>query len=199
VNPAAPTGDSASAAPTGEAPPPTAAEAVPDAWAGLSDEEIAGFRALEARIGVAFRRRELLREAMTHASWNNERGEPSGPGKDNERLEYLGDAVLELVVGEYLFRRFPSYDEGQLTGRNLRMISAAGSRAGNSLDALAGLVEARDAIAGRIALAVPLLRARGYSDPEIAATLGTTRQAVGQAFGRKRRFTPGPAGTGGAA
>ena len=52
---------------------------------------------------------------MTHASWNNERGEPSGPGHDNERLEYLGDAVLELVVGEYLFRRFPTYDEGQLT------------------------------------------------------------------------------------
>lgn len=52
---------------------------------------------------------------MTHASWNNERGQPSGPGQDNERLEYLGDAVLELVVGDYLFRRFPGYDEGQLT------------------------------------------------------------------------------------
>lgn len=52
---------------------------------------------------------------MTHASWNNERGAPSGPGYDNERLEYLGDAVLELVVGDYLFRRFPLYDEGQLT------------------------------------------------------------------------------------
>ncbi len=52
---------------------------------------------------------------MTHASWNNEHGEPAGPGHDNERLEYLGDAVLELVVGEYLFRRFPTYDEGQLT------------------------------------------------------------------------------------
>ena len=52
---------------------------------------------------------------MTHASWYNEKGEPSGPGHDNERLEYLGDAVLELVVGDYLFRRFPSYDEGQLT------------------------------------------------------------------------------------
>ena len=64
---------------------------------------------------MRFRRLELLREAMTHASWNNERGEPSGPGHDNERLEYLGDAVLELVVGEYLFRRFPAYDEGQLT------------------------------------------------------------------------------------
>ena len=76
---------------------------------------MAAFRALEKRIGVRFRRLELLREAMTHASWNNERGEVSGPGHDNERLEYLGDAVLELVVGEYLFRRFPGYDEGQLT------------------------------------------------------------------------------------
>jgi len=83
--------------------------------AGLNDEEIAGFEALQERLGVRFRRLELLREAMTHASWNNERGEPSGPGRDNERLEYLGDAVLELVVGEYLFRRFPTYDEGQLT------------------------------------------------------------------------------------
>jgi ribonuclease-3 len=85
------------------------------ALAGLSDEEIAGFEALQQRIGVRFRRLELLREAMTHASWNNEQGHPSGPGHDNERLEYLGDAVLELVVGEYLFRRFPAYDEGQLT------------------------------------------------------------------------------------
>ena len=71
--------------------------------------------ALQARISVQFRRPELLREAMTHASWNNERGRPSGPGHDNERLEYLGDAVLELVVGENLFKRFPTYDEGQLT------------------------------------------------------------------------------------
>jgi ribonuclease III len=90
-------------------------ESLAEPLAGLSDEEIAGFNALQERIGVRFRRLELLREAMTHASWNNERGQPSGPGRDNERLEYLGDAVLELVVGEYLFRRFPAYDEGQLT------------------------------------------------------------------------------------
>jgi ribonuclease-3 len=100
------------------APAPPATDvpgAAPAAFAGLSDEEIAGFEALQVRLGVRFRRLELLREAMTHASWNNERGEPSAPGRDNERLEYLGDAVLELVVGEYLFRRFPAYDEGQLT------------------------------------------------------------------------------------
>ena len=60
---------------------------------------------------------------MTHASWNNERGEVSGPGHDNERLEYLGDAVLELVVGEYLFRRFPEHDEGQLTQGRARLVN----------------------------------------------------------------------------
>jgi ribonuclease-3 len=81
----------------------------------LSAEEQKGLDDLAARLQINFRRSSLLREAMTHASWNNERGEPSGPGYDNERLEYLGDAVLELVVGEYLFRRFPGYDEGQLT------------------------------------------------------------------------------------
>jgi len=67
---------------------------------------------LQERLKLRFRTRALLREAMTHASWVNERGET---GPDNERLEYLGDAVLELVAGEYLFRRFPTYDEGQLT------------------------------------------------------------------------------------
>ena len=83
--------------------------------AELAADEQRRLDELAARLQIRFRRPSLLREAMTHASWNNERGEPGGPGYDNERLEYLGDAVLELVVGEYLFRRFPGYDEGQLT------------------------------------------------------------------------------------
>ena len=57
---------------------------------------------------------------MTHTSWINERGVA---GRDNERLEYLGDAVLELVAGEYLFRRFPGYDEGQLTQIRSSLVS----------------------------------------------------------------------------
>lgn len=80
---------------------------------------------LQERIGVRFRRGELIREAMTHASWNNERGRPGGPGHDNERLEYLGDAVLELVVGEYLFKRFPEYDEGQLTQLRAALVNTS--------------------------------------------------------------------------
>ena len=57
---------------------------------------------------------------MTHTSWINERGDE---GRDNERLEYLGDAVLELVAAEYLFNRFPSYDEGQLTQMRSSLVS----------------------------------------------------------------------------
>ncbi|MGC8474129.1 MAG: ribonuclease III, partial [Candidatus Dormibacteria bacterium] len=57
---------------------------------------------------------------MTHTSWINERGVA---GRDNERLEYLGDAVLELVAGEYLFKRFPGYDEGQLTQIRSSLVS----------------------------------------------------------------------------
>lgn len=62
----------------------------------------------------------MLREAMTHTSWINERG---AEGRDNERLEYLGDAVLELVAAEYLFNRFPNYDEGQLTQMRSSLVS----------------------------------------------------------------------------
>ena len=75
---------------------------------------------LQDRLGLVFKRRELLREAMTHTSWINERGDL---GRDNERLEYLGDAVLELVAGEYLFSRFPNYDEGQLTQMRSSLVS----------------------------------------------------------------------------
>ncbi|MGB9757572.1 MAG: ribonuclease III [Candidatus Bipolaricaulaceae bacterium] len=53
---------------------------------------------------------ELLQEALTHASYANETGLPA-----NERLEFLGDAVLSLAVTEILFRRFPEREEGELT------------------------------------------------------------------------------------
>ncbi|MGH7698265.1 MAG: ribonuclease III, partial [Candidatus Dormibacteria bacterium] len=75
---------------------------------------------MQLRLQLTFKRRELLREALTHTSWINERG---ASGRDNERLEYLGDAVLELVAGEYLFNRFPNYDEGQLTQMRSSLVS----------------------------------------------------------------------------
>jgi ribonuclease-3 len=84
---------------------------------------------------------------MTHASWNNEHGEPAGPGHDNERLEYLGDAVLELVVGEYLFRRFPTYDEGQLTQLRAALVNTTSlARLGERLQLGETLLMGRGAV-----------------------------------------------------
>ncbi|MDR1885944.1 MAG: ribonuclease III [Synergistaceae bacterium] len=68
-------------------------------------------REFSERLGYDFRGQDLLREALTHASYANE----AGTGRCNERLEYLGDAVLELCVSEALFLRHPEYDEGELT------------------------------------------------------------------------------------
>lgn len=68
---------------------------------------------LEKKLGVVFKEKDLLTEALTHRSYLNEL--PSWRLPHNERLEYLGDAVLELLVSDELFRKFPSYPEGKLT------------------------------------------------------------------------------------
>ena len=69
------------------------------------------FDALEARIGYRFRDRGLLEHALTHKSKAHE--DPSGGVADNESLEFLGDAVLGLVVAEALFRSFPRTTKGR--------------------------------------------------------------------------------------
>jgi ribonuclease-3 len=68
---------------------------------------------LEKKLGIHFKDKALLREALTHRSYLNEH--PRWASAHNERLEFLGDAVLELTVSEALFRRFPDFPEGQLT------------------------------------------------------------------------------------
>jgi ribonuclease-3 len=71
---------------------------------------------LEQKLGFAFDDRSLLQRALTHRSYLNEH--PEFPLEDNERLEFLGDAVLDFLIGEYLYHRFPEMAEGLLT--NLR-------------------------------------------------------------------------------
>ena len=66
---------------------------------------------LEKRLQITFNNKSLLRRALTHRSFVNE---SPVPVKDNERLEYLGDSVLALVVNEYLFKSFENYPEGDL-------------------------------------------------------------------------------------
>jgi ribonuclease-3 len=73
----------------------------------------ADLRTLQRRLGVQFRHFPLLKQAFTHSSYVNEHR--SANHKHNERLEFLGDAVLELTVSEYLYRTFPHRPEGELT------------------------------------------------------------------------------------
>ena len=68
---------------------------------------------LEQKIGYQFRKKELLERAITHSSYANE--QRMGRLYCNERLEFLGDAVLELVSSEFLFEHFPQMPEGELT------------------------------------------------------------------------------------
>ena len=70
---------------------------------------------LEARIGYKFNSQELIETALTHSSFAHEQKLRKIPSTCNERLEFLGDAVLEIVISEHLYARFESLDEGQLT------------------------------------------------------------------------------------
>jgi len=77
---------------------------------------------LEERIGYAFKDRTLLQQAVTHRSYLNEN--PSWPVGHNERLEFLGDAVLELVVTEYLYQHYPDRPEGEMTNWRAALVNA---------------------------------------------------------------------------
>lgn len=78
------------------------------------------YRELEAKLGYKFRDRKLLEMALTHRSF---RFEQPDLAFDNQRLEFLGDAVLDLALAEHLYRQFPGMDEGFLTAARSRMAS----------------------------------------------------------------------------
>ena len=74
----------------------------------------------EEKIGYQFQDQTLLTQALTHSSYANERH--FGKQADNERLEFLGDAVLEIVTSEFLFHRYPNHPEGELTRLRASMV-----------------------------------------------------------------------------
>ena len=83
-------------------------------------------RQLEERIGYTFRDRELALRALSHRSLNSERRQGrDAMAEHNEQLEFLGDSVLGLLVGEFLFRKYPELPEGQLSIHKARIVSAA--------------------------------------------------------------------------
>ena len=86
----------------------------------------------EKILGVVFNNKDLLRLALTHRSYINENPPPARPagwpsggsGEQNERLEFLGDAVLELVITEYLYKQFSERPEGELTALRASLVNA---------------------------------------------------------------------------
>ncbi len=76
---------------------------------------------LEQKLEINFKNKDILKEALTHRSYLNEN--PSWNLPHNERLEFLGDAVLELAVTESLFNQYPQYPEGQLTSLRAALVN----------------------------------------------------------------------------
>jgi ribonuclease-3 len=80
------------------------------------------FTAFETALHLSFNDPKLLRQAFTHRSYLNEhRGEVDA---HNERLEFLGDAVLELIATHFLFEKFPTHNEGELTAFRASLVNA---------------------------------------------------------------------------
>ncbi len=73
---------------------------------------------LEEQLDYTFEDKELIIEALTHKSYKQP--------YDNERLEFLGDAVMDLIVGEYLFKKFPKSDEGKLSKIRASLVNEIG-------------------------------------------------------------------------
>jgi ribonuclease-3 len=80
------------------------------------------FLILEKNLGLEFKNRDLLIEAFCHRSYLNEHPDFYLP--HNERLEFLGDAVLELIVTEYLYKKYPEKNEGELTNWRAALVNA---------------------------------------------------------------------------
>ena len=79
------------------------------------------FKKLETNLGLDFKNQDFLKSAVVHRSYLNEH--KSFPLDHNERLEFLGDAVLELVTTEYLYRNYPN-PEGELTNWRASLVNA---------------------------------------------------------------------------
>tara|TARA_Y100001970_G_scaffold294339_1_gene451002 strand:+ start:3454 stop:4119 length:666 start_codon:yes stop_codon:yes gene_type:complete len=73
---------------------------------------------IERKINYKFKNQSLLSEALTHSSYANESSK-----KDNERLEFLGDAIISFIVTKHLFSIFPEYDEGRLSKLKNQIVS----------------------------------------------------------------------------
>ena len=139
---------------------------------------------LEMAIGYRFRNITLLQNALAHSSYANERWHNSL--LSNERLEFLGDSILGMVVAEYLYKQFPDRPEGELTKMRADMVcetslAAIAEKIGLGQHLLLGHGE--DRLGGRsrasiLADAVESVIAASFLDGGMAAAEGFIRQFV---------------------
>lgn len=113
----------------------------------ITEMPMKNFKQFEEHVHITFNDKTLLKQAFTHRSYINEHAH-SGL-EHNERLEFLGDAVLELVVTDYLYEKYPEKPEGELTAFrsslvNTKSISAAAEEIGANDYLLLSRGEARD-------------------------------------------------------
>jgi ribonuclease-3 len=112
------------------------------------------FSQFEQKIDIHFKDKELLKKAFTHRSFLNEHR--AVVAEHNERLEFLGDAVLELIVTEYLFAKYPEKPEGELTAYRSALVNA------NTLAAVAEKIEINEFLLLSKGEAKDTGRARSY-------------------------------------
>ena len=87
----------------------------------MTDKRLKKLKTLAKRLGAKFNRFESLDQALTHSSSVHEGTE--GPDRDNESLEFLGDAVLGLVISSRLFNMFPDYSPGEYSKLKASLVS----------------------------------------------------------------------------
>jgi len=75
---------------------------------------------LQKKLNISFKDKKLLQKALIHKSFSNEKAEDI---KDNERLEFLGDSVLDLAISSFIFEKFPDYPEGELARMRSILVS----------------------------------------------------------------------------
>ena len=163
---------------------------------------------LAPKIGYRFRHAELLLRALTHSSFAYETGKTRGPGNAHyESIEFLGDAVLGLLVAEMIFRSFPDYSEGEMSrlraslvsarsltekaekldlGRHLRL--GRGERASGGPSKHSILADAFEALLGAIYLDGGIRAARAFVRRQFGNAMVQSRPTIAQAGDYKTRL-----------
>lgn len=152
--------------------------------------------AMQTTLGHQFEDLDLLRRALTHPSYVNEHPEEETLG-DNQRLEFLGDAVLDFVAGAWVYRQYTDFDEGRMTrlraalvrtetlaqlGRQIRVGEALrlgyGEESAGGRERRANLCDAFEAVVGALYLDGGLDVVRAFVEPLIAPVAEATLEAA---------------------